>query len=78
MQKRLSRKKGFLEKLVEDIAQDLILAWLFMIFLGIAHGFDRRVPTVGYWTAFFLVWALSVPVSATIHSYKRWNKDAWK
>lgn len=30
-------------------------ALMAMIFLGVAHSFDGRVPTLGYWTMFFLV-----------------------
>lgn len=30
-------------------------ALMAMIFLGVAHSFDGRIPTLGYWTVFFLV-----------------------
>jgi hypothetical protein len=39
---------------------------------------DHRVPTIGYWTAFWLLWVLSIPVSVTLHAYKRWNANAWR
>lgn len=48
--------------LIVGAALDLYIAWLAMLWLGIAHGFDGRVPALGLWTCYFLIWALSAPV----------------
>lgn len=45
-------------------AADLLFAWWAMVLLGIAHGFDGRIPDLGYWTTFFVIWALGVVLSA--------------
>jgi hypothetical protein len=30
-------------------------AWLSMLYIGAAHSQDHRIPTVGYWLAFFVL-----------------------
>jgi hypothetical protein len=72
------QQTSFIGKLVEDVVLDLMSAFMFMIALGVAHSTDHRVPTIGYWTAFWLLWVLSIPVSVTLHAYKRWNANAWR
>lgn len=43
-------------------------ALMAMIFLGVAHSFDGRVPTLGYWTMFFLVVTVrSVPLLTSMN-----------
>lgn len=43
-------------------------ALLSMVFLGIAHGFDQRIPAFGYWTMFFLILVLrAFPLVQTIN-----------
>ena len=41
----------------------LIEAWLSMLFLGVAHAADERVPALGLATCIPLVVALSTPVA---------------
>lgn len=43
---------------VTAIALQFACAGLGMLALGVAHGFDSRVPALGYWTCFFLMLAL--------------------
>lgn len=54
---------------------DLFLAWGAMVFLGVAAGTDPRVPTFGYWTCFWLLWALSTPVTSTVATHRLLDGD---
>lgn len=48
----------------------LIIAWPVMLFVGNAHIVsDGVVPTLGYWTVFWLTWAFSL-VTARVTSSK--------
>lgn len=39
-----------------------------ILLLGAAHSTDSRVPAFGYWTVFFLVWAIRwVPLVITMN-----------
>lgn len=55
---------AFLIVLVASAVLDLLFAWGAMVLLGIAHGFDGRVPDLGYWTTFFVIWAFGFALSA--------------
>lgn len=33
-------------------------AWFGMLWFDVANHFDKRVPDFGYWTTFFLSWAV--------------------
>lgn len=37
----------------------LFVSWTSMLWIGIAHGFDARIPAFGYWTMLFLGWTVS-------------------
>ena len=48
----------FLIPILGSVAYNFLTAWFAMVFLGIAHGCDHRVPAFGYWVVFFLSLAI--------------------
>lgn len=45
---------------------ELLISWTSMLWLGVAHSFDERVPALGYWTCFFLLWVFSNVVTVAL------------
>jgi hypothetical protein len=42
------------DRIFTNLILMFLAPWLGMLFLGITHSFDDRVPAFGYWTTFFL------------------------
>lgn len=57
--------------LVVALSLPFLAAWFAMIWLGVAHGFDARVPAFGFWTCFFLNWALCAPIQLATFRFNR-------
>ena len=64
-------------KLVLAIAKGLLMflillpfefavTWTSMLWLGVAHSFDARVPALGYWACFFLLWVFTNVVTLAL------------
>ena len=51
-----------------DLALFLLTVWMVMVWLGAAHHFDGRVPDFGFWTTFFVLFAV-----CTFAGYLRWD-----
>lgn len=45
---------------------ELFISWTSMLWLGVAHSLDSRVPALGYWTCFFLLWVFSNVVTVAL------------
>lgn len=50
-------------------------SWWAMLMLGIAHGFDARVPAFGFWTVAFLSSAVAAMAGTAMYSSRR-NRNA--
>lgn len=55
-EKRGKALKGCLGLLVKKISADLMVGWMFMLAVGVAHHeWWPLVPTIGYWWAVLIV-----------------------
>jgi len=51
---------AWLFALVIGIPFSMITGWVLMLGVGAVHGWIPAVPTVGYWTAVLITYAISV------------------